>query len=235
MAAPRTPRGLVTLGPEWLLAGVTAVLVAFHYAARADTIGVLGAGGSWSPLTRPPLEPASHFLVAALLLGVGPVLAAWLCGIPLERLGLGRGRVARGIGWLAVGLPLAVLAGYIGASSPAVRTVYPLGGGLRPTPGAFIPHALLQFLYFGAWEVLFRGVLLLGLRDRLGAGPANLVQTALSVVAHFGRPMDETIAALPAGLLFGWVDLRIGSVWYIAVVHWAVGMSLDWFILTRGA
>jgi membrane protease YdiL (CAAX protease family) len=53
------------------------------------------------------------------------------------------------------------------------------------------------------------------------------------VVAHFGRAFDETLAALPAGLLFGWVDLQVGSVWYIAVIHWVVGVSLDWFILTR--
>lgn len=233
MAASGPPRGLLRPGPEWLLPGVTALLVAFHYAARADTLGVLRAGRTWSALTRPPLAPVTHFAAAALLLGIGPVLLARCCGVPPSRLGLGPGRVARGLAWLGVGLPLAVLAGYVGAGSPAVRAVYPLDSALAPTAGAFVPHALVQFLYFGAWEVLFRGVLLFGLRDRLGAGPANLLQTALSVLAHFGRPLDETIAALPAGMLFGWVDLRIGSVWYVAVVHWVVGVSLDWFILTR--
>jgi membrane protease YdiL (CAAX protease family) len=161
------------------------------------------------------------------------LLARFAGGVPLARLGLGPGRPARGLAWLGVGVPLAILAGYLGAGSASVRQVYPLDGTLTTAPSAFAPHALLQFLYFGAWEVLFRGVLLFGLRDRLGAGPANLMQTALSVVAHFGRAWDETIAALPAGLLFGWVDLRVGSVWYVAVVHWVVGVSLDWFILTR--
>ena len=133
----------------------------------------------------------------------------------LRALGLGRGRWRAGLAWLAVGIPLAVLAGWIGSRSPDVRAVYPLDAGLTAAPSAFIPHALQQFLYFGAWEVLFRGVLLFGLRDRLGGGTANLLQTALSVVAHFGRAFDETLAALPAGLLFGWV----------------VGVSLDWFIV----
>jgi membrane protease YdiL (CAAX protease family) len=234
MAATESAPGFLKPGSEWLLPGVTALLVVFHYAARADTIGVLGARRVWSPQTRPPLGPLSHFAAAALLLGVCPVLLARCCGLRPAQLGLGWGRPSRGLTWLGVGLPLAVLAGYIGAGSPAVSAVYPLDGALAPTAGAFVPHALWQFRYFGAWEVLFRGVLLFGLRNRLGAGPANLVQTALSVIAHFGRPLDETIAALPAGMLFGWVDLRIGSVWYIAVVHWVVGVSLDWFILTRG-
>jgi membrane protease YdiL (CAAX protease family) len=234
MVAPEPDRGLLKPGPEWLLAAATGLLVVFHYAARADTVGVLGAGRAWSPLTRSPLQPGTHFALAGVLLGVCPVLLARFAGgVPLARLGLGPGRPARGLAWLGVGVPLAVLAGYIGAGSASVRQVYPLDGTLTSAPSAFVPHALLQFLYFGAWEVLFRGVLLFGLRDRLGSGPSNLVQTALSVVAHFGRAWDETIAALPAGLLFGWVDLRVGSVWYVAVVHWVVGVSLDWFILTR--
>jgi membrane protease YdiL (CAAX protease family) len=231
MAAPTIARGVLTPRPEWLILAATGALVTFHYAARADVVGVLGHG-RWSALTGAPLAPATHFAVSALLLGLLPVLLARLvCRLPLDRLGLGLGAWRRGLAWLAVGIPLAVLAGWIGADSAAVRAVYPLDGALTATPGDFIPHALRQFLYFGAWEVLFRGVLLFGLRDRLGAGAANIVQTALSVLAHFGRPFDETLAALPAGLVFGAVDLGIGSVWYIAVIHWVVGVSLDWFIL----
>ena len=112
-----------------------------------------------------------------------------------------------------------------------MRAVYPLTSKLRPAASSFVPHALRSFLYFGAWEVFFRGFVLFGLRGRLGDGPANAVQTALSVVAHFGRPLPETLSALPAGLLFGWIDLRLGSVWYVAVIHWTVGMSVDWFLL----
>lgn len=234
MAAPRLVGGVLTVRREWLLLAATAALVLFHYAARADVVGVLGHDRRWSALTRPPLAPDAHFAVSAVLLGVLPVLLARVVmRIPASALGLGLGRKRQGLAWLALGLPLAVLAGWIGAGSPGVRMVYPLDGALALSPAVFAPHALRQFLYFGAWEVLFRGVLLFGLRDRLGAGPANLVQTALSAIAHFGRPLDETLAAIPAGLLFGWIDLRVGSVWYLAVVHWVVGVSLDWFILVR--
>jgi len=59
----------------------------------------------------------------------------------------------------------------------------------------------------------------------------RVVQTALSVTAHFGRALNETFAALPAGLLFGWVDLRLRSIWYVAIVHWLIGMSMDAFII----
>jgi membrane protease YdiL (CAAX protease family) len=234
MAAHATARRILSGRPELLLLVATAALVAFHYTARADAVGVLRAG-EWVPVTLAPLSPGRHFVWAGLLLGAGPVLLARvLCGLGPKALGLGLGRVRHGLIWLAVGVPLAVLAAGIGADSGAVRAVYPLDPALSADSSRMFPHALRQLLYFFAWEMLFRGVLLFGLRERVGGGMANAMQTALSVVAHFGRPLDETLAAIPAGLLFGWVDLRIGSVWYVAVIHWVVGAGLDWFIVRGG-
>lgn len=231
MAAHPASGRVLSPGAATLVVVATAALVAFHYAARADTLGVLRAD-AWTPLTLPPVSPTAHFALAALLLGVIPVaLARVLCGLRPGELGLGAGRVGHGLAWVALGVPLALVAARIGADSAAVRAVYPLDPGLVAGPAGMVPHAVRQLLYFGAWEVLFRGVLLFGLRDRIGAAPANAVQAALSAVAHFGRPLDETLAAIPAGLLFGWVDLRVGSVWYVAIVHWVVGVALDWFIL----
>lgn len=220
-------------GAEWLPLVATVVLLAFYYIARADTIGVASPSRGWSPLTATPLPPALHFAASAFLLGALPVVVArQLTGLGLRQLGLGPGRQRAGLAWLCAGIPLAVAAGLIGSMSPAIRAVYPLDATLEPALHRFVPHALTQFLYYGAWEVLFRGVLLFGLKDRLGAWGANVLQTAISVTAHFGRPFQETLAAVPAGLVFGWVDLRIGSIWYLAVVHWLVGVSLDWFVVT---
>ena len=160
------------------------------------------------------------------------VAARWLTGLDLRGLGLGLGRWRIGLGCLAVGIPLAILAGWIAARSPAMRAVYPLDPSLRAEPLAFARGASLQFLYFGAWEVLFRGVLLFGLVGTLGETGAIFGQTGLSVTAHFGRAINETFAALPAGLGFGWVTLRLQSIWYIAVIHWVAAVSMDWFILT---
>ena len=231
--ATPVPRRPAQRRPEWLLLVATLALLAFYYLARADAIGVLSRGRSWVALTRPPLSPSSHFVSAAVLLAVIPVLAARrLTGLGLRELGLGVGRWRVGLVWLAVGIPLAVAAGRVGALSPAMRAVYPLDPTLTSEPLVFARGAALQFCYFGAWEVLFRGVLLFGLATRVGATSSNLVQAALSVTAHFGRALNETLAALPAGLLFGWVALRVQSIWYVAVLHWLVGVSMDWFILT---
>lgn len=212
-----------------VLIGV-AVLIGFYYFARADIIGVFGVGGSWAPMTGEPLPLARYVVVAALLLGALPALAARrLTGLSWRELGLGLGNWRCGLILVAIGCPLAVLAGRIAAASPAMHAVYPLNPAAAEH--GFAGYAALQFLYFGAWEVLFRGVLLFATRQSFGAAGANVLQTAVSVTAHFGRALDETFAAFPAGLLFGWIGLRLGSMWYVAVLHWMVGVSMDWFIL----
>ena len=217
-------------GTEGLILVATLALVAFYYVTRADTIGVLRQG-EWNAMTLHPLGATLHFAWSGMVLGVLPVAAARLgLGIRCGDLGLGWGRWRVGLLLLGIGLPVAVLAGWIGAASTGVRAVYPLDTGLSMSD--FVGHAAAQWLYFGAWEVLFRGVLLFGLAPRIGAGSANLVQTALSVVAHFGRPIEETLAAIPAGLAFGAIDLRIRSIWYVALLHWVEGVALDYFILT---
>ncbi|HSJ13971.1 MAG TPA: CPBP family intramembrane glutamic endopeptidase [Longimicrobiales bacterium] len=218
--------------PEWLLAVCTLALVVFYYLARADQVGVFSPARGWQALTPGTLAPTLHFIAAALVLGLIPLLAARvLTGLGPAQLGLGLGDWRSGLRWLALGLPIAILAGRIGAAAPPMRAVYPLDTMVTPDLAHFAPYAALEFLYYGAWEVLFRGVLLFGLRPRIGAGPANLTQTGLSVTAHFGRALNETLSALPAGLLFGWLTLRLRSIWYIAVLHWVVGVSMDWFIL----
>lgn len=209
----------------------TIALVVFHYLLRADVVGVFSLARGWEALTARPLSPALHFAASSLILAVIPVVAARLLGVGFKEMGLGLGRWRVGLVLLVVFLPVAILAGKVGANSLAIRSVYPLDTSLQPNVGAVVGHSLTQFLYFGAWEILFRGVLCLGLAGRIGAGRANALQTALSVVAHFGRPMAETIGAIPAGLIFGWVDLKVKSVWYVAVLHWVVGVSVDVFIL----
>lgn len=227
-----TRSGLVDAGRAWIVVAAALLLATFHYWARADTVGVLSAGRDWVSLTRGTLRPALYFPAAALLLGVLPVLAARaLTSLGARELGLGLGRWRVGLVWLAVGLPLAVLAGWIASRSPEIRAVYPLDPAIDASPGRFLPYAGLQFLYFGSWEVLFRGVLLFGLKDRIGATAANALQTAISVTAHFGRPLAETFAAVPAGLVFGAIGLRVRSIWYVAIVHWVAGVSVDWFLL----
>lgn len=214
-----------------LLPVVVLLLFVFYYFARADVVGVASSRGGWFVLTAPPLSAPLHYVLSGLLLGVAPLIAARLItGKRLRELGLGPGRVRAGLAWVAVGVPLGVLAGWIGSRSGSMEAVYPLAAD-PSTVGAFAAHSVASLAYYAAWEVLFRGVVLFGLEDRIGGAAANVLQTALSVLAHFGRPATETFSALPAGLVFGAIGLRVRSVWYVTAIHWTVAVATDAFLV----
>jgi membrane protease YdiL (CAAX protease family) len=209
-------------------------LTIYHYWMRVERMGLSEGGGAWAPLTGRPLSATGHLLAAALLLGLVPLLGARLGGLRLTQVGLGGFRRRTGLLWITFGVPAAVLAGKLAAASPAMRLVYPVDRDLTASASSFLPSAGLLLLYYVAWELLFRGILLLGLRERLGDGNANALQTALSVMAHFAHPPLETLAAVPAGLVFGGITLRTRSIWPVVVIHWTAGVAMNWFLVTSG-
>ena len=214
-----------------ILVAVVSMTV-FYYRTRVDTIAVINADEGLQAMTGPAIGFLGHNLAALALVGALPLLTArLLCGFNFRTIGLSWGRWRQGLVWLAVGLPLAVLAAHLSSSEPVMRAVYPLNPTLLPQPAPFAKHMAGQLAYYVAWELLFRGVLLFGLERRLGFAGANVVQTALSTVAHFGRPLPETLAAIPAGLAFGGIAKHTRSIWYVVIIHLTVGAALDWFIV----
>ncbi len=128
--------------------------------------------------------------------------------------------------------------------------------------GGFLLHALFYIaLYYLPWEVLFRGILVFPLVRLVGgrrgtdlasgrgaaADPAAnqgigaallavaCLQALPSTLLHLGHPWSETLAALPFGLLLGWLALATGSLLPGLALHAAAGIFLDLFILLRRA
>jgi membrane protease YdiL (CAAX protease family) len=126
----------------------------------------------------------------------------------------------------------------------------------------FLLHALLYItLYYLPWEVLFRGILVFPMVRLVGGSTvesglaansgqrrsanSRLHRGALLVVAclqalpstllHFGHPWSETLAALPFGLVLGWLALATGSLLPGLALHAAAGLFLDLFIILRRA
>ncbi|WP_072775795.1 CPBP family intramembrane glutamic endopeptidase [Marivita hallyeonensis] len=87
-------------------------------------------------------------------------------------------------------------------------------------------------------ELLFRGVLLHGLRSKMPAIPAVLVAALVFGAFHFvnwvsGQPLDVTIlqviSAAGGGVLYGALVLWTGSLWPSIVMHglWDAGVTLN--------
>lgn len=126
-------------------------------------------------------------------------------------------------------LTLFVLPFYLlGSTLPTIRAHYPMW----PTSsalGAFLPHAVLQFVLALAAESYFRGLLCVGVRD-LGR-KAVLISPVVYAFQHLGKPPIELMLSGPTDVLFGLVDYESNSILPSVVAH-GVGLNLlDWLVL----
>ena len=176
-----------------------------------------------------------HHLGAFVILGCGSVLLGGLLGFTPRQLGLGLGDAAFGIRFCAFAVPLLVVPITLaGSYTPDVAREYPVAKAALDGPGLFLRHAAFYLLYYVGWEAFFRGYMLFGLMGRFGGWTANLLQMIPSTLIHTsivvsGKPFAETLGAVPAGLVLGWLTLRTRSIWYAVAIHGSIGILTDFW------
>lgn len=138
----------------------------------------------------------------------------------------------RSFGWKAAAImaPIMILSTIPSASMPEFVAEYPLDKSAGESAGAFLSHAVMYLFFYIGWETLFRGFMQFGLRS-LGDWNAILIQTAISAIAHIGKPSGEIYSSILGALVWGIVVFRSKSLLYVLIVHWLLGVSLDWFIV----
>jgi uncharacterized protein len=82
----------------------------------------------------------------------------------------------------------------------------------------FTQYFLINFFSLLAWEFLFRGFLLLGLKNRFKEG-AILIQMIPFVIVHFWKPELETYSTIITGIYFGYVCYKGHSFWPAFIIH----------------
>jgi membrane protease YdiL (CAAX protease family) len=152
---------------------------------------------------------------------------------PLPDFGFGLGDRAFGLKVLLGAIPLLVLPlTFFASGMPDVRSEYPLSKMLFARRDLVLWYeAAYVLFYYSAWEFFFRGFLLFPLAERFGGMNAVLIQTISSCLVHIGKPEAETFGSIFAGIIFGALALRTRSFWYGFVLHAAIGVLTDLFIL----
>lgn len=217
----------MTLAAGWI-AGTVGLLV-LHLAFEEAHLG--GPAGSVRAVM---LRRA----LAVVLLGVVPVAAVVATGVVLDTpvhlaaLGLGLGDPMG----LFVGLSLGVVAVpvvVLGGRAPSTRAHHPEIRLPRRSWGLVAADAAAWVAYLVAYELLFRGVLLLPLSEVLGPVAATAVVLAPYVAVHLSKGPGEAIGSVVSGTLFAALTLWSGSIWGAVVLHvliaWAgEGGALFW-------
>ena len=189
--------------------------------------------------TRDELAAVRRYFLAffILLLAVPCLLAALASSEPgatLASFGWTFGLAGRGFALAAIGLPVAILAGFIGSRDPEIQKMYPFAKAACANARTFAGYELAYFfLYYLPWDSVFRGVLFLPLVPVVGLIPALAVQTVISTLLHIGHPDTEVFAAAGAGLIFGALAWATGSFFYPLILHAATGIATDTFLYLR--
>jgi membrane protease YdiL (CAAX protease family) len=170
---------------------------------------------------------ASAFVLFALL----PLLIIrFVFKEPLSSYGLQLGDWRFGLKAFLVLAPIFALASYLSKNDPEFIAEYPLFKGAGASQTAFLSHAFAYLVFYIGWETYFRGFMQFGLRQSLGDWQSILVQTAISCILHIGKPAGEIYSSVLGALIWGIIAFRAQSIFFIILLHWLLGIVLDYSI-----
>jgi uncharacterized protein len=134
-----------------------------------------------------------------------------------------RGYFLAGVFFLLL-LPLMIFA----ATRSEYQRYYPLDPRATYNLAGLCRFELVYGVYLFCWEFFFRGFLLFGLGRWLGFWSV-FVQAAAFGIMHWGKP--EFLPSFFSGVILGILALRSRSFMPCFVLHWAISMTFDIFII----
>ncbi len=111
-------------------------------------------------------------------------------------------------------------------AEPAFALTYPLLFQARDSWKIFFVYELGLFFYLFAWEFIWRGFLLFGLKEKFGYY-AVIIQMIPFLILHYGKPDIETFGAIFGGLALGILAYRTLSIYYCVITHAGIMFSID--------
>lgn len=118
---------------------------------------------------------------------------------------------------------------YIGSKNPEFKEYYPLTTLATESVGLFALWGLSYLPHYIGWEFLFRGFLGIGLKEKIGAFQAIMVQVTFTTLLHIGKPEGETWSTIFGGIYLGLLTYRTGSIFWAILFHFFLGMMNTWF------
>ena len=171
------------------------------------------------------------FASSFVLLGIIPLMIIkFVFKESLASYGLQIGDWTFGLKAFLVLAPIMILSTYPSSRMPQFLEEYPLYKGVGLNAMIFFNHALSYLFFYIGWEIFFRGFMQFGLREKLGDWFSILTQVLASCLLHIGKPDGEIYASIVGGIVWGIVAFRARSIVYIILVHWLLGVSLDFYI-----
>ena len=115
---------------------------------------------------------------------------------------------------------------WIFSASPDFVQKYPHLLSTRTNWNEFFIYESALLVYMSAWEFIWRGFMLFGLKEKFGYYSV-LIQMIPFVILHNGKPAAETFGAIIGGIALGILAFRTSSIYYCIITHMGVMFSID--------
>jgi len=120
---------------------------------------------------------------------------------------------------------LLVPMGAINARSKEHLAMYPQVRMKHWNPIEYISNIFSWGLYLLGYEILFRGILFLGLIPFVGLYPSIIINTVLYALAHLYKGKKETLGSIPLGIVLCLITAETGTIWTAFAVHWIMATN----------
>jgi membrane protease YdiL (CAAX protease family) len=137
--------------------------------------------------------------------------------------------------WLYAAMYLTILPAVIFVSyTAAFQNTYPFYR-LQPDEHLWPRFCIWQCFYalqFISLEFFFRGFMVHGTKRQLGIYSIFVMMIPYCMI-HFGKPLLETLGAIIAGIVLGFMSLKTRSIWLGAASHISVALTMDFAALVH--
>jgi uncharacterized protein len=110
---------------------------------------------------------------------------------------------------------------------------YPFYKDATESVSHFLLYEVAYGVQFFSLEAFFRGFLVFALFRKFGYY-AVVIMTVPYCMIHFNKPVPETLGAIVAGLLLGYLAVHSRSWIPGALLHWGVGLTMDVLVVAQG-
>jgi uncharacterized protein len=118
------------------------------------------------------------------------------------------------------------------SSEPVFAATYPLLINARDSWSVFFLYESGLFFYLFAWEFIWRGFMLFGLKEKFGYY-AVIMQMIPFVILHDGKAPIEVFGAIIGGIALGILAYRTKSIYYCVITHAGIMFSIDFISTLR--
>ena len=117
------------------------------------------------------------------------------------------------------------------AKSASNLTMYPQIRAKVWSKNLILISAMSWMTYLLGYEIMFRGVLFYNCLNEMSLFSAIIINISLYSLVHIPKGINETIGALPMGIVLCLLTWVTGSFWAAFILHSLLALTNEWFSL----